>query len=275
MDSENKRIKILHHSGAGSTQTIAEVFYQKLKDSFNCSLEGITLDYDFNKLEAYDFIIFACPTYHCQPSESMMDFLEKMPRFKDKKNIFFFITYGLFSGNTERIFIKACENKNVNIIGSSGYKAPATDGALLMPSWQFLFKYGKNISKKIKEDLKLIKEQINSEQFHSDYSIRFKLYTILNYPNKLLGKKFTFNLSMDNDRCIDCNRCVDECIRKAWINQKDGILWLSDNCESCFKCVHHCPKEAIILSKKTFDKPKLNGDFYSDLRDKILMDMNH
>lgn len=269
MDHDNKKIMILHHSGAGSTRSIAEVFYEKLKESFNCNLEGITLDYDYKKLETFDFIIYGCPTYHCEPSESMMDFLQKMPKFEEKKNVFFFITYGLFSGNTERIFIKACQDKNINIISSNGYKAPATDGALLIPQWKFLFEYGKNTSQKIEADLKLIEKQVNSNEFTSNYSVRFKLYTLLNYPNKFFGKKFTFNLSIISDRCIACNQCVNECIRNAWVNEKDSILWHARNCESCFKCVHHCPKEAIILYKKTKNKPKLDDAFYTDLKEKF------
>jgi Na+-translocating ferredoxin:NAD+ oxidoreductase RNF subunit RnfB len=181
----------------------------------------------------------------------------------------------LFSGNTERIFINACKSKNINIISSNGYKAPATDGALLMPQWKFLFKYENKISNKIKEDLRLIEKQVNSNEFTSNYSVRFKLYSLLNYPNKYFGKRFTFALSIDYQRCINCNQCVNECIRNAWINKKDNLIWVSDNCESCFKCVHHCPKEAIILSKKTVNKPKLNRDFYNPLKSKILKDISH
>jgi len=270
MNSKNKKIMILYHSGAGSTQSVAEVFYEKLKEFFICSLEAINFNYDFKKLEAFDFIIFGCPTYHCEPSESMMEFIERMPKFEKKKNIFFFVTYGLFSGNTERIFIKACKNKNINIIGSNGYKAPATDGALLMPQWKFLFRYGQTVPEKIGEDLQLIKKQIKSNEFSSNYSVRFKLYSLLNYPNKFFGKKFTFNLSVMSYRCNECNQCVNECIRNAWVNQEGRILWDSSNCESCFKCVHHCPREAIVLSEKTIKKPKFNHAFYTHLKEEIL-----
>ena len=107
----NPKVIILYHSGAGSTKTIAEIFYKRLTSVFSCDIENIYFDYNFDKLYYYDFMIFGFPTYHCEPSKSMMNFLRKMPKFSEVKNAFVFTTYGLYSGNTERIFIKYCKDK--------------------------------------------------------------------------------------------------------------------------------------------------------------------
>ena len=85
---ENKRkILILYHSGAGSTKTIAEVYYKALY-AHSTDIASINLDYDYKRLEGYDFIIFAFPTYHCSPSCSMMDFIKNMPVLKKAKKAF-------------------------------------------------------------------------------------------------------------------------------------------------------------------------------------------
>ena len=267
-------IIILYHSGAGSTKTIAEIFYNKLTSFFSCDIENIYLDYNFDKLSEYDFIIFGFPTYHCEPSESMMDFIKKMPKFPEVKNAFVFTTYGLYTGNTEKIFVKSCKHKNINTCGSNAYKAPATDGVLLFPSMDFMFKYGEEVPNKIKKDINFIKDTLKSDVYKSNYIPRIKLYTILNYPNKLFGKNFTRNISIINNKCIGCEKCVNECIRDCWKKEKDKRVWNSDNCESCFKCVHHCPSSAIILSEKTLNKPKFNNDFYKKIKNDLIQDIN-
>lgn len=149
-ENKNLKIMVLYNSGVGSNKTIAEIFHEKLNKFFSSDIESISKDYNYNKLFEYDFIVLGFPTYHCEPSESMKDFINKMPKFKEPKNAFIFTTYGLFSGNTERIFIKACMRKNINVCGSNGYKSPATDGVLLLPSINFMLKYGKSVPKKIK-----------------------------------------------------------------------------------------------------------------------------
>lgn len=269
------KIMILYHSGAGSTKTISKIFYEKLSEFFLCDIEHISFEYNFNKLLEYDFIIFGFPTYHCEASKSMMDFINKTPELSQSKNAFVFTTYGLYSGNAERIFIKNCKGKNINVCGSNAYKAPATDGALLFPYMNFMFEYGKDVTDKIKNDINFIKNILESKNYNFNYIPSFKLYTILNYPNKLFGKMYKHNFLILADRCISCNKCVNRCIRNCWSSIKNKVVWDSSNCEFCFKCVHHCPSSAIILSKKTLNKPKLNSNFYKKIKDKLLQNMDN
>ncbi|PRR81051.1 EFR1 family ferrodoxin [Clostridium vincentii] len=264
---DNNKLLILYHSGAGSTKTLSEIYFEKL-NSYFVDINSIDLEYDYTKLENYDFLIFAFPTYHCSPSPSMMEFINNMPVFNEPKKAFAFTTYGLYSGNTLREFINTCSSKNININGYSGYRAPATDGALLLPPVSFMFSYEKNITTKIMADIKKIDAIIKSDA-NTVKCPSFKLYTILNYPNKILGKAHKHKLKLLKENCVNCNKCVNDCIRKCWT--KIGVYpqFKVDNCEFCFKCIHHCPNGAIVLSEKTQKKIKLNEKFYSKLKEKI------
>ena len=266
---ENKqKILILYHSGAGSTKTIAEVYYKKL-DSYFIDISSIDFEYDYKKLQNYEFLIFAFPTYHCSPSSSMMEFIKNMPVFDEPKKAFAFTTCGLYSGNALREFIKKCSSKNININGYSVYKAPATDGALLLPPIPFMFNYEKNINYKIKVDIKKIEEIIKTDTGKVQCP-SFKLYTILNYPNKVLGKAYKHKLKLLKENCVNCNICVNNCIRKCWNTVGGYPHYEVEKCEFCFRCVHHCPNGAIILSAKTKTKIKLNEKFYKILKEKII-----
>ena len=262
------KIKILYHSGAGSTKTIAEIFYAKLK-GYQCSIEQISLNYDYNNLSEYEHLIFAFPTYHCEPSRSMMEFINRMPKLLKARSAFVFTTYGLYSGNALRIFIKACNDKNINVYGYNAYRSPATDGSLLFPHINFMFKYGKKVPRKISNDLNIITDVI-SNNTQQNRCPHFKLYTILNFPNKYFGKRHVYKLSVLKDRCIKCNYCVKQCIRGCWKMVDEELIFDISNCESCLKCIHHCPSSAIIINKKTVKKQKMNSDFYEALKSNIL-----
>ncbi|MFT5873240.1 MAG: flavodoxin [Clostridium sp.] len=266
MDDKHKLL-ILYHSGAGSTKTIAEIYYKKL-DSYFIDISSIDLEYDYKKLQNYTLFIFAFPIYHCSPSSSMMEFIENMPVLDETKKAFAFTTCGLYSGNALREFIKKCSSKNININGYSVYKAPATDGTLILPPIPFMFDFEKNIACKIKVDIKKIEEIIKTDTSKVQCP-SFKLYTILNYPNKILGKTFKHRLQLSKENCVNCNKCANNCIRKCWNIVGGYPQYDVENCEFCFKCVHHCPNGAIILSSKTKTKIKLNEKFYENLKEKI------
>lgn len=268
MNNKHK-VLILYHSGAGSTKTIAEIYYKKL-DTYFIDINSIDLDYDYKKLQNYEFLILAFPTYHCSPSPSILEFIRNMPVFDEPKKSFAFTTYGLFSGNALREFIKECSTKNLKVCGYSAYRAPATDGALLLPPIPFMFSYEKNIAYKIDVDIKKIKEIIKTDTDKVQCP-SFKLYTILNYPNKVLGKAYKHKLKLIEENCSNCNKCVNNCMRKCWnIYNSTYPQYKVENCEFCFRCIHHCPNGAIVLSKKTKTKVKLNESFYKDLKEGII-----
>lgn len=262
----DKKILILFHSGAGSTKTIAEIIKEQLRN-YDSELKDITSSH-YSELKNCDLLVFAFPTYHCSPSKTMMDFIRSIPYFDVPKKAFSISTYGLFSANTMREFAIECLKKNLLVCGNSGYRAPATDGVLLLPPLPFMFKYEKRLINKIKADVQLIKSILKNES-PSAVIPRFKLYSVLNYPNKALGKLYKHKITLDRSKCIKCNKCIDNCNRKCWI-QGEYPTFTTDNCEFCFKCIHHCPKNAILVSPNSKTKYRLDEKFYSRMKEDIL-----
>ncbi|MBP2027166.1 flavodoxin/formate hydrogenlyase subunit 6/NADH:ubiquinone oxidoreductase subunit I [Acetoanaerobium pronyense] len=264
----SKKILILYHSGAGSTKTLAEIYLEKLGKYYQTDIEPISLEYDYKKMLKYDFLILGFPTYHCEPSLSMTEFINNMPKFENEIRGFAFTTFGLYSANTMRIFIKEAIKKNLIINESSIYRAPATDGALLLPSFSFMFRYEKNIKSRLEEDIFNIKKLLKKRKIKVNIP-RFKIYSILNYPNKFLGKKYKRSFKIEKTTCIKCGICSANCIRNCWADDGGFPLHIKYDCEFCYRCIHHCPKESILLSSKTKNKPKLNQEFYRKLKDEI------
>lgn len=263
-----KKILILYHSGAGSTETICEI-YRELLNDYDVSMGKISLEYDYDKLKIYDLIIFAFPVYHAECSKSMSNFIDKMPKFNEAKRGFVISTFGLFNCNATMHFIKKAASSNLLTIGFSGYRSPASDGALLLPGFSFMYSYEKRIAIKIKKDIDFIRKSFETDNIN-ERCPRFKFYSILNFPNKFFGQRFAPSFYIDKNKCVNCNNCVKDCIRGCFSRINEELKFNKEKCEHCYRCIHHCPTSAIYLSKNTFNRKKLNRDFYKRLKENIL-----
>lgn len=266
-----QKILIIYNSGAGSTKTIVEI-YQTLLSKYQVDILPVSLSFNFSMLDDYEFLIFAFPCYHSDISPLMSDFMEKMPKQTLTRKGLVFITYGLYAGNTLRIFIKKCFEKNIDIMGYTDYKAPSTDGSLIFPYFNFMYRYEKKIAINILKDIERIKQFLSIKSFKSNLPY-FKLYTFLNYPNEWLGKNTKPQIKVREDACILCNLCVNECPRGCWTIGDSSLVFDKSECDTCYKCIHQCPKEALVLSKGTIKKRKMNALFYQEWKEKILSEI--
>lgn len=245
------KIVIIYHSGVGSTKTIAKCIEEKLRELHEVSIFSVEENIDYNVLSDSDFLIFGFPTYHCEPSFSIEKFIDSIQRFEKPKWSFSFTTYGLYSANTLRIFTKKLLDKNILTAYSSSYRSPASDGVLVAPKIKFLQSFEKNILEKIQSDVQEVIIKIETQEKISKVP-HFKIYSILNAPNKFLGKLFKRAIYINSELCIKCNKCVTACPHGCleMDDKKENLIFIKENCESCYRCIHLCPCQALSLDKK-------------------------
>ncbi|MFX0072382.1 MAG: 4Fe-4S binding protein, partial [Candidatus Hermodarchaeota archaeon] len=155
-------------------------------------------------------------------------------------------------------------------------RGPGTDACLQTPaslSGPFL-RYEKKINQKIDSAIFQIKELINSETIESKIP-KSKWYTPITKMLQIHFDKFEnnkFNLQILKERCTNCKLCVSICLRGCWTENHQNPIFNPNNCEFCLACVHHCPEKAIIFSEAMKDKPRLNLNFYRELKEKTFPD---
>lgn len=243
-----KSFLIIYFSGVGNTKSVAEQF-EKYAEKFNSeiySIESLPSDFSINN---YSAVIIGTPTYHSEPSELMLKYLKSLNLMK-KIPAFIFTTCGLYSENCLRILAKECIKCGIIPIHSASYRCSATDGILIAPFMDCWFKNEKNLDIKIKKDFNVFIKKLKA---HSKADIPgIKWYTLLNYPNKQLGKFTTFSIYLHKDKCIKCSKCQNNCPKHA-IKLNDGYPEIcKSECMNCYRCIHHCPALALSLSNKKY-----------------------
>ena len=262
---------MVYNSEAGSTKTIVNI-YSFLLEKYHIDIMPVSASFDYSVICDYELIVFGFPCYHCDLPPLMEEFMERMPSRSINKKAFVFITYGLYAGNTLRKFIKKCKEKNIYVADYADYRSPATDGSLMFPPFKFMYRYERKIGANILQDIEKIKMILSTDYF--SYKLpRFKLYTILNYPNELLGKKYKPQIKVREGACTNCHLCFNKCPRGCWSIGAHHPVFDKSKCDSCYKCIHHCPQEALIFSTKTIKKKRLNPSFYKVWKDRIMSEI--
>lgn len=266
-----EKILILYHSGAGSTKLTSEILAQQLQKTFNVSIEHINFKFDYKKLYNYDLLVFGFPTYHCEPSTSMMDFIKQIPNSDGTIKTFFFTSYGLYTGNCLRIFYQELIKRHFKILRYYQFRSPASDGILMFSSrLKFMFNFEKNYTNHIK---RVVTDINNYKKLNTKRKPLYKWYVPLNEIAKYYGEK-EYNKMRDRihivtELCTNCNLCVINCERICWTSNKKEPTFKSDNCEFCMECIHKCPQKAIIFSDKMINKSRLDTQFFKNKKKKI------
>jgi flavodoxin len=269
-----KQILLLYFSGSGSTRTISEILKHKLEIlKYQVDLVDIDIKTNPNIISKYDFIILGTPTYHGYPSKTLSGFLNEIEYQSQQKSVFLFATYGLYQGNNLRMLAKELLQKNIKTIGSAGFRGPASDGVLLLPSWiKFMFDYEKNIKNKLDNAVK----QIDSLYMISNPKIKIPFYKWYvpfdRIPNKMFAarqfhKNYVPHLKILTQRW-DGNKI--DCPRYCWNNSFKPPRFNKINCEFCLRCVHRTPNDAVVFSEGMKDKKRFDETFYNNLKNKLL-----
>ncbi|MBF0469029.1 MAG: EFR1 family ferrodoxin [Desulfamplus sp.] len=256
----------LFHTGSGSTKTVATLLETKLKEFHNIEMQRVHQDFDYKKLPDYDFILIGFPTYFWTPSKFITEFVEKMPVYEHPVKAFVYTTCGIYNGNSLRILVKKLFNKNIIAVAHETIKGPASDYILFPVSASLMFEYENGLSEKIDRSARKINEQISNDKI--SYNVpAFKLYVPLNNLLKWPGKKWFYyyrdRLHNLEDRCTNCNLCVNNCRNNCWSEGENHPYYKSENCEFCLGCVHNCPEKAVIFSEGMTNKTRFNKKFYS------------
>jgi glutamate synthase domain-containing protein 2 len=62
-----------------------------------------------------------------------------------------------------------------------------------------------------------------------------------------------YDIRIDRDKCMLCERCIENCPYGTFRREGDRILVNSRNCTACHRCIAMCPRDAITLEERPVD----------------------
>lgn len=237
---------------------VATRIFNLLYDTHEVTLASIEKNQQDIATSNYDGLVIGFPTIHATPAQPILTFIKQIKEFKKSIPTFLFTTCGLYSANTLRIFAKKCEKKNIIPILSKSYRCAATDGVLIAPNMNIWSCHEKQLDKRVESDVSTFIRLCNSPIFAN--IPRFKIYSIINYPNKFWGQRFLPQIYTHKKNCVSCGKCVINCPMQCICKDDKGYpLVDNDKCMHCYRCIHHCPQKALSLSKR---RPPLKTMYY-------------
>jgi len=251
------KIQILYFSAVGSTKEIAKMMANSLS-THETHLQSIEEDHskDFSSFQA---VIIGTPTHHAAPTQRLMSYIDELPVQKHAIPTFVFNTKGLAACNTNRILAKKLHTKNFITIFEADYRAPASDGALLIPSFNRFFEFEKEVESKVKQDCQAFIKLLQTDKAFVTNSPHFRLSSIINAPNKFGSRLFKLQIKTHAEACSKCHLCSKHCPYQAFTISEHGIPYVvKKKCTNCYRCIHRCPNRALSLFKKAKHKSVLN-----------------
>ena len=249
---------LIYYTGTYNTRFLSEKLQNRLESS------GIRTDlYEIDPLRteqldlsSYDIIGLGYPIYGFNAPMAFARFIRHQ-KFPAGKKIFIYKN----SGETY-----AANDASSSLISSYVKKC----GASVSNEYHFMMPYNIHfrfeddlVSEILKMDDKLIEILIHEVTGNIPNEIHYKLiHRIISFFVRIQyigGPVNSFFYKVNNDLCIKCGLCVNNCPVNNIYSDKSGNIRFHHNCLMCMRCSMHCPKNAINIG--FLEGWKVNGRY--------------
>lgn len=246
---------IIYFSGTGNTEFIAYRFKREFEErKIECTLIDVRkrkkLKDDFN------FFVVGGPIHAEMLPEFLINWVKDNIPFGDGRRCIVF--------STQAADYAAGVTEVENILMKKGFVVTVKK-CIKMPNnyyLSFFKKTSKNEFEKLKNDgIKEVIEIVENFLNNKKNSIKASKGRLI--LGKAVYKAFLLyswgwakrNLSIDNNTCVRCGKCVKNCPTKN-ISMGDSITF-KKRCISCQRCINCCPVNAFLYKGKSIEQYKL------------------
>jgi len=249
---------LLYYTGTNNTEYLTNLLKERLQN------KGLKVDtYRINPLKikkidfsSYDLLGLGYPIYGFNTPYPFVKFFKKQTIKKGLKTFIY-----KNSGETYH----ANDASSIPLV-----KKLHHDGALLENEYHFMmpynihFRFDENLVKEIleKDDMLLdilVKEVLEDIPNIKKYKIIDRIVTFFVKLQYIGGPINSFFYKIEKDKCINCNKCIDNCPMKNIYLNKKGKISFHHNCIMCMKCSMECPKNAVKIG--LFDSWRVNKPY--------------
>jgi NAD-dependent dihydropyrimidine dehydrogenase PreA subunit/flavodoxin len=234
-------------SGTGNTLMIAREVGKRLEEK-GCNVSYHMMDKrGMFKMPGECVIGLAFPIAFFSSYPLVLDFIASLPQGKGKK-IFMTGTMGGAAMGAEGKFRRMVADKGYVPVGSELFIMPGNYNNTVIPAE----KNEKLIETALKEARSFADSLIEgTARWNRGAPIIPSLWQWFVTSGRALRFFYKmFPIAIDNDKCIKCMRCMENCPVGAIDKNSESLFIYPDRCQSCQRCVAFCPVHAVIVPGK-------------------------
>ena len=250
------RVLLVYYTGTYNTRYLANQVKQKFIDNKN-QVDTIEITSNTEPIDTsvYDLIGFSYPIYGFNSPLPFNKYVRKL-RFNEKQKYFIFKNSGetlAMNNASSRILIRLMKRQKVTFLGEYHYVMP----------YNIHFPFDKEFVKQI---LIYNKKLMDVMFYNLENNIIFYIKSKLIYNigaffvgiQKIGGNVNSFLYKVDKEKCIKCNKCVNNCPHNNIYIKNDKIKF-HHHCDMCMRCSFFCPTNAIKIG--FLEGWKVNGEY--------------
>lgn len=265
------KIVIVYFSATGNTLMVSHKLKKLLEVDYDVSLVSVE---DVDKIRTLDLsdatlgIGFPCYAFE-YPKKVFEPLFDYLKTISHPLKIFIFSTYCISPGISIKKMIRKLESLNCSVMTTGGFICPSAGFVSIGDGKEKGLKklvMNKTIRFDMDFDSKLKTFTNEIRKSYKRINTRIMPYEYLPVIYARWNEKRIFtDYKIDNDRCIKCRRCVDNCpVSNISIN--DSVTFINPNdCLRCQRCISNCPNDAITLGEMTKNKRRYSDELISHL----------
>ena len=254
------KFQLIYFTGTGNTKRVLDIAKDTLLKQGH-----IVNEYDVSKddivcLSETDAIIIFYPIYAFNAPKLLINYVKKIDKSVNKIPCIIMKQSGeyLFFNRASSIYLtRLLKRRNIVVTNEYHY---------LMP-YSFIFRHSDYMAYRMYSTMENLvpidlEHFLNHEEAHIDRFFLSGLFAFIFRIQWLGGKLNGIFYKVDKEKCIGCNKCIDNCPNHN-ITFKDGEYKFNFSCLMCQRCVMYCPTHAIkpgFFNGWRVDKPYTFND---------------
>lgn len=238
------KVLLIYFTGTFNTRYLSDKIEQRLKD-LDASVDRVEINIDTLPIDTngYDLIGFGYPIYALNSPQIFNKYIRKL-KFNKGQHYFIYKDSGetlKINNSSSRIIKKRFKHFKMTFLGEYHFVMP----------YNIRFPYDKSfIHELLKYDEELLDIMFYNLKNRIIHSIKGNVFS--NLTSRVLSiqkpgaKLNSYLYSVDQDKCIKCKKCIDNCPNHN-IKLKKGKIVFGHNCNMCMRCSYFCPENAIKI----------------------------
>ena len=259
---------LIYFTGTYNTRYITNLLKDKIiKQGDSVTTIEVNINTKNIDLNEYDVIGIGYPIYAFNCPQILINYLKKLKLLNNKK-------YFIYKNSGESLGVNNASSRKIKHLFRKNKIKINNEYHFLMP-YNIMFRFEDNCIKELLgynsklADI-LLYELTNNKKHIIKNNFIYEINSLIFTLQRFGGWFNSYFYRVNQDKCINCNLCVNSCPTNNIFVSKDGSIKFKHNCLMCMRCSMSCPKDAINIGILNNWKVNQNYDFSKIVNDQTL-----